>query len=130
MKKILLALSVLAVLGLQADDTLNANMKTMRDGLMEIQDGFLYNNKDGVLAGITKIEKANAIFHDQKSVEQYLPKAQQRLSSVAVFSTKYLNSYLAEMKEYVKNDQLLEASSIHSEVVRNCTRCHAIVRGW
>ncbi len=36
MKKILLALSVLAVLGLQADDTLNANMKTMRDGLMEI----------------------------------------------------------------------------------------------
>ncbi|MBD3794303.1 MAG: hypothetical protein IE916_02950 [Epsilonproteobacteria bacterium] len=130
MKKILIGLSIVTALGLSANDVMSANMKSMRDGLVEIQDGFLYNNKDGVLKGIAKIEEANKMFHDKESVAKYLPANKERLSSVALLSSKHLNSNLLEMKEYINQNQLLEASSVHSDVVRNCTRCHAIIRGW
>jgi hypothetical protein len=129
MKKLVLSLSVLAVLGLQATD-INTNMQTMRDGLLEIQDGFLYNNKDAVVVGIKKIEKANEIFHSKEAVEKYLPKEKKKMAGVTLLSAKRLNSDLEAMNAYISDNKMLEAAEIHSDVMKDCTRCHAIVRGW
>ena len=130
MKKILIGLSVVAALGLQASDTIGSNMKVMRDGLVEIQDGFLYNDKKRVLDGIVQIEKANKIFHDRKSVSKYLPADKKRLANVALLSSKSLDHSLAEMRLYINNDKINEASAASNSVIQNCTRCHAVVRGW
>lgn len=129
MKKILIGLSIFTALSLQAAD-MNTNMKDMRDGLQEIQDGFLYNNKDGVLAGIDKVQKANKMYDSKKSVEAFLPKGKERMASVALLSAKNMDVDLEEMKLYVEAGQMLEASSVTADVIRSCTRCHAIVRGW
>ena len=130
MKKILFGLAVFAALGLQASDELSTNMAQMRDGLQEIQDGFSYNNKNQIIKGIDKIEKANGMFHDQKSSAKYLPKKKQKFAKIAFLSTHSLNASLDQMREYVKINKIIEASDSISGVVHSCTRCHAIVRGW
>ena len=132
MKKIVFALGLIAVLGLQAtaNDELKTSMTDMRDGLQEIQDGFSYNNKDGILNGIVKIKKANGLFHDQSSAAKYLPQDKKKFARVALISTKTLNTNLEQMKEYVNAGSIIAASESMSGVVKSCTRCHAIVRGW
>ena len=132
MKKILFGLTVLSVLGLHAahDGELKTNMSEMREGLQSIQDGFSYNNKDNILKGIAKIQKANEMFHDEKSASQYLPANKTRLARVSYLSTRTLNSSLATMKEYVQADDIINAADSMTGVVKSCTRCHAIVRGW
>ena len=130
MKTFIVGLSMIAALGLQASDDIALNMKDMRDGLVQIQDGFLYNDKQNIIQGITKVENANKMFHDKKTAYKFLPKDKQKLAGIAELSSKNLNGSLEEMREYVKHNQIIEASAIHSDLVHNCTRCHAIVRGW
>jgi hypothetical protein len=130
MKKILISLSLLAAVGLQAADSVGATMKDMRDGMVQVQDGFLYNNKTIILDGIEKIKKANSVFHDAKSAEAILPADKKKYSKIAYISTKNLNMYLSTMKDFVKDDSLVNASDAYSGVVRSCTHCHAITRGW
>ncbi len=129
MKKILVGLSLFAALGLQASD-IAVTMKDMRDGLVEVQDGFLYNNKDSILSGIEKITKANAVFHNEKSAASILPEDKKKFSKIAYISTKNLNLYLGTMKDYVDEGSIVNASDAYSGVVRSCTHCHAITRGW
>ena len=131
MNKILFGLAVLAALGLQASaNEIKTNMTEMRDGLQQIQDGFSYNNKDGILKGINQIQKANEMFHDSKSAAKYLPKDKQRFSKVSFLSVNSLNANLEQMKEYVNINKIVDASDSLAGVVHSCTRCHAIVRGW
>ncbi|WP_345991370.1 hypothetical protein [Sulfurimonas sp. HSL-1716] len=130
MKKVLIGLSLLAALGLHADDNIQGSMKNMRDGLLQVQDGFLYNNKDSILKGIDKIKKANSAFHDAKSSASFLPQDKKRFSKVAYINVKNLNFYLDTMKEYVKAGSIVNASDAYSGVVHSCTHCHAITRGW
>lgn len=129
MKKLVLSLSILASLGLQASD-IGTNMKTMRDGLLEIQDGFLYNSKTTVASGIAKIEASNEMFHNQKSIEVYLPEHKKALVGVTLLSAQHLKADLESMSAYLGQENMLEAASVYSDVIRDCTRCHAIVRGW
>ena len=130
MKKVLLGLAVLAALGLQANDEIKTNMAEMQNGLKSIQDGFSYNNKDGILEGIAKIEKANKMFFDETSAGKFLPAGKKRLAKVSYLSTRTLNSSLKEMKQYVEAGSIIDASDSMAGVMRSCTRCHAIVRGW
>ena len=102
----------------------------MRDGLQSIQDGFSYNNKEGILVGIKQIQKANEIFHNQKSSSKYLSEKKQKFAKISYLSAKNLNFSLEQMKAYVEVDKIIDASDSMSGVVHSCTRCHAIVRGW
>lgn len=129
MKKIVMSLSAFFVLGLYATD-INTNMQTMKEGLNSIQDGFLYNNKEAVVSGIETIKEANKIFHSKESVEKYLPKEKKKMVGVTLMSAKRLNADLDAMSEYLSQNNMLEAAVLHSDVIKDCTRCHAIVRGW
>jgi hypothetical protein len=129
MKKLVLGLSIFAALSLHAGD-IGTDMKSMRDGLQEIQDGFLYNNSSSVVSGIDKIEMVNKVFHSKESIESFLPQDKKMLVGVTLLSAKSLNSDLEAMREYIKQNKMLEAAALHSDVMKDCTRCHAIVRGW
>ncbi len=130
MKKILISLGLLGVMSLQAADSVSVTMKDMRDGLSQVQDGFLYNNKASILDGISKIQKANAIFHDEKSAATVLPQDKKKFSKMAYISTKNLNMYLSTMKDFVNDGSIVNASDAYSGVVHSCTHCHAITRSW
>ena len=129
MKKILLGLAVVATMSLGATE-IGENMKNMRDGLVQIQDGFLYNQKSDILAGIAKVEELNEKLHSKEFILNFLPEGKKGFLNIALISAKSLSSNLAEMREYVNHDQFTEASSANAVIVRNCTRCHAVVRGW
>jgi hypothetical protein len=130
MKKVLVCLSLFTALGLQADDSIQVTMKNMRDGLVQVQDGFLYNNKQDILSGIDKITKANKIFHDEKSAASFLTGDKKKYSQIAYISTKNLNLYLTTMKSYAEDGSIVNASDAYSGVIHSCTHCHAITRGW
>ena len=130
MKKILISLSLLAAMGLQASEGVSVTMKDMRDGLVQVQDGFLYNNKENILSGIDKMTKANKVFHDEKSAALCLPGDKKKYSQIAYISTKNLNLYLSKMKSYVEDGSIVNASDAYSGVIHSCTHCHAITRGW
>jgi len=129
MKKLALSLTLLVTMGLEAND-IAQNMKVMREGLLEIQDGFLYNSKTTVLGGIAKVESSNEMFHDKKSVEVYLPEDKKGLVGVTLLSAKNMKADLQTMSAYLAQDKMLEAASAYADVIRDCTRCHAVVRGW
>lgn len=132
MKKYILGLALLMAFASQslASDQLTVSMKDMRDGLQSIQDGFSYNNKDDILSGIAKIQKANEMFHDTKSSAKFLPADKQRYAKVSFLSANNLNFSLNQMKDYVEMGKIVDASDSLSGVVHSCTRCHAIVRRW
>lgn len=130
MKKVLLVLSVLTVLSLQANSVMSSNMKDMRDGLQSIQDGFSYNNREGILNGIAQIQQANEAFSNQKAAAKFLPNDKKHLAKLSYLSTKILNISLDKMKAYVEADQIIDASNSMAGIVHSCTRCHALVRGW
>ncbi len=128
MKKIVM--SVVLVATLSAAENVAASMKEMRDGLVQVQDGFLYNSKTSILDGIKKIKTANAVFHDEKSASSFLPQDKKKYSKMAYLSTKNLNMYLSTMKESVESGSIVSASDAYSGVVHSCTHCHAITRSW
>jgi hypothetical protein len=131
MKKcVLIIFSIFMVANLEAADLLNTAMKDMRDGMTQVQDGFFYNNKASLLDGIEKIKKANILFQDEKSAETILPLDKKKYSKIAYVSVQNLNNYLTSMKDFVNADSLVNASDSYSGVVRSCTHCHAITRGW
>ncbi len=130
MKKLLISLSLLGAIGVQASEDIPLNMKNMRDGMILIQDGFLYNKKELILSGITKIQKENSIFQDAKCAEAILPKEKKKYATIAYISAKNLNMYLAKMKDFIDENSTVNASDAYSGVVQSCTHCHAITRGW
>jgi len=62
MKKVILALVMTSVLALADTITVDATMKLMKQGMDDMQSGFLYNSKETILKGISTVENANAIF--------------------------------------------------------------------
>ena len=130
MKKILLGLAVLTALGLQANDEMKTNMAEMRSGLQSIQDGFSYNNKADILAGIERIQQANNMFHDEASAAKFLSNGNKSKARVSYLSTRTLNTSLNTMREYINTGDVINAADSMTGVVKSCTRCHAIVRGW
>ncbi|MCD6433338.1 MAG: cytochrome C, partial [Sulfurimonas sp.] len=62
MKKVILALVTCATLSLASEATVDATMKLMKQGMNQIQLGFMYNSKDDIKDGIEMVESSNAIF--------------------------------------------------------------------
>ena len=130
MKKLLIALSLLGAIAVQASEDIPLTMKNMRDGMILIQDGFLYNKKDSILNGIQKVQQANSIFRDAKCAESILPSQKKKYATIAYISAKNLNTYLGKMKEFVEENSTINASDTYSGIIHSCTHCHAITRGW
>ncbi len=130
MKKLLISLILLSAIGVHASEDIPLNMKNMRDGMILIQDGFLYNKKESILSGITKIQQANSIFQDAKCAEAILPSEKKKYATIAYISAKNLNMYLIKMKDFIDENSTVNAADAYSGVIHSCTHCHAITRGW
>lgn len=130
MKKLLLGLSLVVAVGLQANEDILLTMKNMRDGMILIQDGFLYNKKDLILNGIQKVQQGNSMFRDAKCAESILPSEKKKYATIAYISAKNLNMYLEKMKDFVEENSTINASDTYSGIIHSCTHCHAITRGW
>ena len=128
-KIVTLLLGMLIGSSLSANETLMSSMKDMRNSLVKINDGFLYNNTQMILEGTDELEKSTKIFQSN-DLKTYLPKNKQNMAPVAVSLSKRLYIYTNDIKTYTKNDKLANAADVYPDLVKACTSCHKIIRGW
>jgi hypothetical protein len=130
MKKFIIgALLIASSSSLFANETLLNTMKDMRNALVNINDGFLYNDKAKVLNGVDALEKAATIFQ-KKDLKTYLPENKKNMTPVAMSLSKKLNLSAEEIKTFANAGKLGQAAGVYPELVKTCTSCHAIIRGW
>lgn len=112
------------------DGVMILKMKDMRDAMHEINDGFFYNNKVGILKGIDKLKEANKIFGTMQDVKKYLPEKIKHMSGISFNNARKITMNLDNMENYIQAGKFNQAASSYTDIVNSCTACHAIVRGW
>lgn len=132
LKSILLSLAILCTISLaETPQELNARtMIGMESGLNNIQKGFLYNNFDLVKYGADQIMKENTVYHDRKVIKSILPKGKQQMENIALITSNRVDNSITELKTYIEIKDIRKAQDAFVNVVKACTDCHNIVRGW
>jgi len=127
MKKVMLALVMSSVMALADSTTVDATMKLMKQGMDDVQSGFLYNNKEALAKGISTLENANAIF-STVDVATFIP------HNNKIQVTKNINKNLADdlkaFKKALKEQDFSAATANYGKVMNDCLSCHIIIRGW
>lgn len=127
MKKVILALVMTSVIALADATTVDATMKLMKQGMDEVQTGFLYNNKEALSKGISTLENANAIF-STVDVTSFIP------HNNKVQVTNNINKNLADdlkaFKKSLAEKNFSDATANYGKVLNDCLSCHIIIRGW
>ena len=127
MKKIVLALALTSAAAFAADTTITATMQLMDNGLNQVQRGFLYNSKQDILEGITKLENSDAIFKTV-DVTTFIPK--NKKVTVTKNITNKLGDDLKVLKKAIENNEFTTATEKYGEVLNDCVACHTVIRGW
>ncbi|WP_428738988.1 cytochrome C [Sulfurimonas sp.] len=127
MKKIMLALALTSAAAFATDITITATMQLMDNGLNQVQRGFLYNSKEDILEGITKLENSDAIFKTV-DVTTFIPK--NKKVTVTKNITNNLGDDLKILRKSIENNEFTTATEKYGEVLNDCVACHTVIRGW
>ena len=127
MKKVILALALTSAATFANETTVNATMQLMKQGMEQVQKGFLYNSKSDILQGIEIVENSNAIFKNV-DVSTFIPK--NRKIAVTQNVTTHLEEHIVDFKKAVKDNKFADATALYGKIVNNCVTCHTAVRGW
>lgn len=124
--------TILANTWLVAQDlpSISAVMAKLENGLSNIQKGFLYNNKKLIELGVDEVQKENLIYHEPKVVKDMLPANKKQMKNAAMLTSYRIENASKELKEYLKLNQMRNAHGAFSDIVKACTDCHVITRGW
>lgn len=132
LKNVLLSLTVLCTITL-AETPAELNARTMigmESGLNNIQKGFLYNNLDLVKYGADQIIKENTVYHNRDVIKSILPKGKQQMENIALITSNRIDNSITELKTYIELKDVRKAQDAFVNVVKACTDCHNIIRGW
>jgi cytochrome c556 len=127
MKKVILALALTSVATFASDKTIDATMQLMKQGMEQVQKGFMYNSKSDIIQGIETIENSNSIFKNV-DVTTFIPKNHK--VRVTQNITHNLESNLKRLKKDVKAGKFADATAGYGKVLNNCVACHTSIRGW
>ena len=126
MKKVILALVTCATLSMASETTVDATMKLMKQGMNQIQQGFMYNSKEDIKSGIEIVENSNAIF-THVDVASFM---NNNKVTVANNINKNMTKDLKALKAAVNDGKYADATAQYGKVLNECIACHTIIRGW
>jgi L-cystine uptake protein TcyP (sodium:dicarboxylate symporter family) len=126
MKKALLALAATSVLALANDTTIDATMGLMTQGIQEVQNGFINNDKKEISRGIEILHNANAIF-EKVDVTTFIPN--NKRGQVTKNISKNFSKDVKALKKSIEANDYNSAAKQYGQVISNCMACHKIVRG-
>lgn len=126
MKKVILALAVSATLSFASESTIGATMNLMKQGMNQIQQGFMYNSKDDIKQGIEIVTSSNNIFK-HVDVADFI---KSKKVTVAKNINKNLAKDLKALKKAIDGANYSEATVQYAKVMNECMACHTIIRGW
>ncbi len=128
--RIVLFTSLVANLLFANETVLIKEMKNMRDGMNQINDGFFYHKKDDIINGLKLVKDANKIFKTQTDVKKYLPKKVKHMFGLSYSTARKVNVNIDKMKKLINQNNFSKASDVYVDIIKSCTSCHAIVRDW
>ncbi len=129
MKKLVISAILAGATLLCADETMQASMSKMENGLTLIQKGFLYNNIESINLGIKDINDGNELF-GKKEMEVYLPKDKKHMTNTAQIASDKIVKSLKELKEHLDSKEYLKSHESYANVITACAACHNLVRSW
>lgn len=114
----------------QDSHDLTAVMAGMENGLNNIQKGFLYNSVALIRSGVDQVIAENKVYHKKSIVESILPENRKQTINVAMLTAQRIDNAANEIKIYLDAKEMRKAHDSFSNMVKACTDCHIIVRGW
>lgn len=132
MKSIKLALAAMMTASFSyAASDVNSVMASMEQGLNNIQKGFLYNSIELIKSGTAQVQKENLIYlKDKKEIQAMLPKGKQQMENVAMITAQRIDQAAVEINSYINLKEMRHAQDAYTSMVKACSDCHTIVRGW
>ena len=133
MKSIKLALAALVVstFAYAKGSDVNTIMASMEQGLNNIQKGFLYNSVELIKSGTAQVQKENMVYlQDRKEIQNMLPKGKQQMENVAMITSQRIEHAAVEINTYLELKEMRKAQDAYTSMVKACSDCHTIVRGW
>lgn len=127
MKKVILALALTSAATFASDTTIDATMQLMKQGMEQVQQGFMYNSKEDIRKGIETLENSNAIF---KNVDVSKFIANNNKIQATKNINKNLEVNLKALKDASKAGNYSDATKYYGKVTNDCVSCHTIIRGW
>ncbi|MCK5110154.1 MAG: hypothetical protein KAQ94_01450 [Arcobacteraceae bacterium] len=128
--KVILLTAFVANLLFASETVLIKEMKNMRDGMNQINDGFFYHKKEKIIQGLKLVKDANKIFKTQADVKKYLPKKVKHMFGLSYSTAKKIDININKMEKLIKQDKFSKASDTYVNIIKSCTSCHTIVRDW
>jgi hypothetical protein len=126
MKKTILALVMCSALSMANETTIDATMKLMKEGMSQINTGFILNSKQDIESGVKTLENSNAIFK-HVDVATFI---KSNKVTVAKNINENLDTHLKALSKAVSSSEYSEATTQYAKVLNECVACHTIVRGW
>ena len=136
MKKTVIAIALASLLAgtLSAAQTdhrsmLMKDMRTMLDGMEQIQRGGFYSSNDDMKAGVKKLQGTLKTLESDE-IKWILPKDQVYAYQFAQKSARMLRLYSDDLVTSIDAGRMDEAMEDYNQLLRQCASCHTRMRNW
>lgn len=136
MKKILTAIALTSLLAgslIAAENEhrtmLMKDMRTMLDGMEQIQRGGFYSSPDDMKAGIKKLQGTLKTLESDE-IKWILPKDQVYAYKFAQKTASMLRLYSNDMITSIEANRMDDALEDYNQLLKQCSSCHIRIRNW
>jgi hypothetical protein len=105
------------------------DMRTMLEGMEQIQRGGFYSSSEDMKAGV-KILQATLKRLESEDVKWILPKDQVYAYQFAQKSARMLRLYSDDLIVSIDAGRMDEALENYNQLLKQCTSCHIRIRNW
>lgn len=136
MKKIITAIALvsLAAISLNAEQVdhrsmLMKDMRTMLEGMEQIQRGGFYSSKEDMKAGVKKLQGTLKTLESDE-IKWILPKDQVYAYQFAQKTGRMLRLYSDDLITSIDAGRMDEALEDYNQLLKQCVSCHIRMRNW
>jgi cytochrome c556 len=105
------------------------DMRTMLEGMEQIQRGGFYSSKDEMKAGVKKLQGTLKTLESDE-IKWILPKDQVYAYQFAQKSARMLRLYSDDLITSIDAGHMDEALEDYNQLLRQCASCHIRIRNW
>lgn len=136
MKKIITAIALvfLAAVSLSAEQVdhrsmLMKDMRTMLEGMEQIQRGGFYSSKEDMKAGVKKLQGTLKTL-ESGEIKWILPKDQTYAFQFAQKTGRMLHLYSDDLIASIDSGRMDDALEDYNQLLKQCVSCHIRMRNW
>lgn len=105
------------------------DMRTMLEGMEQIQRGGFYSSKEDMKAGVKKLQGTLKTLESDE-IKWILPKDKVYAYQFAQKSARMLRLYSDDLVASIDTGHMDEAMEDYNQLLRQCASCHTRIRNW